>query len=102
MLIDLIAMQKQKFQQLADKIKAQPECYLNFDSLADFYHAAWLNYFPKGTTWTVTGLDDGADEFDIRIEYRDIYLIIEYSSQYKIYTGKNNRFEKILSDSKED
>ncbi|WP_111858335.1 hypothetical protein [Acinetobacter sp. CFCC 10889] len=88
MLIDLIAMQKQKFQQLAEKIIAKPEQYLNFDSVSDFYKATWLNEFPNGTTWTVTGLDDGADEFDICIEYRDVYLIIEYTSQLKVYMGK--------------
>lgn len=88
MLIDLIVTQTKKFQQLAEKIKVHPEYYLRFDSVSDFYKATWLDDFPKGTTWTVTGLDDGADEFDICIEYRDCYLIIEYSTHYKIYTGK--------------
>ena len=94
MLIDLIAMQKQKFQQLAEKIIAKPEQYLNFDSVSDFYKAAWLNEFPNGTTWTVTGLDDGADEFDICIEYRDVYLMIEYSSAVKITSGQRTETPK--------
>ena len=50
MLIDFIALQKQKFQLLAEKIIAQPEQYLNFDSVSDFYKAEWLNEFPNGTT----------------------------------------------------
>lgn len=95
MLIDFIVLQKQKFQLLAEKIIAKPEQYLNFDSVSDFYKAAWLNEFPNGTTWTVTGLDDGADEFDICIEYRDVYLIIEYTSQLKITLGQWTETSKV-------
>lgn len=87
MLIDFIFIQKKKFQILAEKIQAQPERFIDFDSVSDFYKARWLNDFPTGTTWTVTGLDNGADEFDILIEYRDLYLIIECHQPIKIYTG---------------
>lgn len=87
MIIDFIAMQTQKFQTLAEKIQSEPEHYLNFDSVSDFYKASWLQDFPSGTTWTVTGLDNGADEFDILFEYRNYFLIIEYSQQLKVYRG---------------
>ncbi|AWL29671.1 hypothetical protein DJ533_14385 [Acinetobacter defluvii] len=87
MLIDFISIQKNKFQILAKKIQAQPERFIDFDSVSDFYKATWLNDFPTGTTWAVTGLDNGADEFDILIEYRDLYLRIECTQPIKIYTG---------------
>ena len=41
MIIDLREQQLLKFEQIAQKIMAQPETYLNFDSVADFYQATW-------------------------------------------------------------
>ena len=36
--------------------------------------ATWLDEFPQGTTWSATGLDDGAEHF---------YAIIEYAAKVK-------------------
>mgnify|MGYP003608998680 FL=1 len=87
MLIDLIAVQLQKFDALATKIADSPEEYLQFESVSDFYKATWLNDFPKGTTWAVSGLDNGADEFCIRIVYRNHYLMIDVAEQIQVYQG---------------
>lgn len=70
-ILDFNHHQLAKFDALAAKIKAEPERYLTFDCVSDFYKAIWLDDFPQGTTWSCTGLDDGADEFDARIQYRD-------------------------------
>lgn len=71
MLIDFIQYQQQQFDEVASRIMADPEQYIDFDSVSDFYKAKWLDDFPKGTTWSAKGLDDGAEEFDAVIEYRD-------------------------------
>lgn len=71
MLIDFIQYQQQQFDEVASRIMTDPEQYIDFDSVSDFYKAKWLDDFPKGTTWSATGLDDGAEEFDAVIEYRD-------------------------------
>lgn len=70
MIIDLQEQQLLKFEQVAQQLMAAPERYLNFDSVADFYQAPWLDAFPKGTTYFASGLDDGAEHFDARIEFR--------------------------------
>lgn len=69
MLLSLEAFKQQKFEQIAAKIIADPDTYLAFDSVSDFYKAAWLDEFPQGTTWSATGLDDGAEQFYAVIEY---------------------------------
>ena len=69
MIINLYQQQAQKFQQLAEKIIAQPALYLAFDSVADFYAASYLAEFPKGSRYFATGSDDGAEQFYARIEY---------------------------------
>ena len=89
MLIDFVAIQLQKFDALARRISTTPEDYLQFESVSDFYKALWLNDFPKGTTWMATGLDNGAEDFCIRIEYRDRYLQIEITEQIKVLYGIN-------------
>lgn len=63
MLLNLEAFKQQKFDQVAAKIMADPDQYLGFDSVSDFYKAEWLDEFPQGTTWSATGLDDGAEQF---------------------------------------
>ena len=75
-ILDFNHHQLAKFDALAAKIQTDPERYLNFDSVSDFYKATWLDEFPRGTTWSCTGLDDGADEFDARIQYRHRVLKI--------------------------
>jgi hypothetical protein len=87
MLIDFIQIQKQKFEALALDIIAEPERYLDFDSVSDFYKVQWLNDFPQGTTWIVSGLDNGAEEFCIQIEYKDHFLFIEVQHPRKIQYG---------------
>ena len=50
MLIDFRQAQLGLFIELAWKIQAQPQQYLQLDSVSDFYKVIWLNDFPKGTT----------------------------------------------------
>ena len=85
MLIDFVQHQLQKFDELACQIQAEPEKYITFDSVSDFYKAAWLQDFPQGTTWTATGLDDGAEQFDAIIEYRGHFLRISCAEKISIY-----------------
>jgi len=80
MIIDFVQIQKQKFEELVEKIMAQPEQYLDFDSVSDFYKAPWLDQFPQGTMWSTSGLDDGAEEFCIQIKYRELIFNIEIQS----------------------
>ena len=81
MIIDFVQIQKQKFEELVEKIIAQPERYLDFDSVSDFYKAPWLDHFPQGTRWSTSGLDDGAEEFCIQIKYRALIFNIEIQSR---------------------
>lgn len=67
-------MQKLKFKTLALKIQQNPDFYLNFEHVSDFYQIKWLDDFPKGTAWYTTGLDDGAEEFYAKIIYEDCCL----------------------------
>lgn len=45
MLIDFTQYQLCRFDELAARIQAEPEKYLNFDSVSDFYKATWLQDF---------------------------------------------------------
>ncbi len=87
MLIDFTQAQLHKFDKLAGRIQAEPEKYINFDSVSDFYKAAWLQDFPQGTIWAVTGLDDGAVQFDVIIEYRGHFLRISCGEKMTIHCG---------------
>ncbi|OTG93056.1 hypothetical protein [Acinetobacter sp. ANC 3832] len=87
MLIDFIQYQQQQFDEVASRIMTDPEQYIDFDSVSDFYKAKWLDDFPKGTTWSATGLDDGAEEFDVVIEYRDHYIRISCVNSIEISCG---------------
>lgn len=84
MLIDFDQAKQQQFIQVAHKIMAKPEVYVQFDSVADFYAAPWLTEFPVGTMWQATGLDDGAEQFYAQIYYRHLRLNIDVSTQLKI------------------
>ena len=79
MLIDFHYEQQKKFDALVSEILQRPKAYLHFDSIHDFYQADWLRRFPKGTVWSVTGLDDGAEEYCICIEYKAHRLFIDYA-----------------------
>ena len=68
-LIDFKQVLLKQFDLLALDILAYPECYLQFDTIADFYQVQWLDDFPKVTTWCATGLDDGAEHFYAKIDF---------------------------------
>ncbi|NNH39706.1 hypothetical protein [Acinetobacter terrae] len=87
MLIDFIQHQLKQFDEMASRIQAAPEKYIQFDSVSDFYKAEWLKDFPKGTTWAATGLDNGAEQFYAIIEYRSHFLSISCSEQIEIHCG---------------
>lgn len=82
-ILDLEQYKQQCFDQLATKICQSPEYYLDFDSVSDVYKAKWLNDFPVGTTWAVSGLDDGAEDFCISIQYKTPYKIKRLSIEMK-------------------
>ncbi|ENW80585.1 hypothetical protein F909_01871 [Acinetobacter sp. ANC 3929] len=94
MLLSLEAFKQQKFDQMAAKIMADPEHYLAFDSVSDFYKAAWLDEFPQGTTWSATGLDDGAEQFYAMIEYSDHYLYISRTERVTVKLGMRHHYNK--------
>ncbi|WP_223235268.1 hypothetical protein, partial [Acinetobacter baumannii] len=68
MLLSLDTYKQQQFDQIAAKIMVEPEKYIDFNSVSDFYNAAWLKDFPQGTQASATGLDDGAE---VRQRYRN-------------------------------
>ena len=87
MLIDFVQHQLKQFDEMASRIQAAPEDYINFDSVSDFYKAEWLKDFPKGSIWTATGLDDGAEQFYAIIEYRNHFLSISCCEKIEIRCG---------------
>ncbi|WP_216933792.1 MULTISPECIES: hypothetical protein [unclassified Acinetobacter] len=87
MIIDFHQAQLQKFIALAMKIEAEPELYLQFDSVSDFYKAGWLQDFPSGTEYFSSGLDDGAEEFHAVICYGE--------AQLQISCGQTQLFAKL-------
>ncbi|ENW95608.1 hypothetical protein [Acinetobacter sp. NIPH 298] len=94
MLLSLDAFKQQKFDQMATKIIADPETYLCFDSVSDFYKATWLDEFPQGTTWSATGLDDGAEHFYAVIEYGYQYLLISRTTSIAVKLGTRENHNK--------
>lgn len=90
MLIHFNQAKLQQFDELAHKIIQNPEQYLQFDSVSDFYKAAWLDLFPKGTTWAATGLDDGATEFYAIIQFQQHFLKINCLSEMSVTFGISN------------
>lgn len=87
MLIDFIEYQKQQFDKMAAQIVAHPEQYIDFDSVSDFYKAHWLSDFPQGTTWSASGLDDGAEYFYALIRYKNHYIKINVNEQIEVGCG---------------
>lgn len=93
MLLSFEKFKQQKFDQIATKIIAHPECYLTFDSVADFYQATWLAEFPQGTTWSATGLDNGAEQFYAIIEYDNHILSINYTENVTVKLGTRDSYK---------
>jgi hypothetical protein len=87
MLLSLDAYKQQQFDQIAAKIMAEPKQYCEFNSVSDFYNAAWLNDFPQGSQISATGLDDGAEEF---------YAVVQFKQQYLKFDIKENHSTLIF------
>lgn len=77
MLINFKQQQYIKFKQLANRVQADPQTYLNFDSIADVYAADWLKELPPMSKWYVSGLDDGEGQFLLCIEFAGEQIIFE-------------------------
>ncbi|ENU08326.1 hypothetical protein [Acinetobacter calcoaceticus] len=89
MLLSLDGYKQQQFDQIAAKIMAEPEKYIEFNSVSDFYNAEWLKDFPQGTQVSATGLDDGAEEF---------YAVVQFKQQYLKFDIKENHLALIFQD----
>lgn len=84
MLLSLEVYKQQQFDQIAAKIMAKPKQYCEFNSVSDFYNAAWLNGFPYGSQISATGLDDGAEEFYAIIQFKEQYLKFDIKEHHSI------------------
>lgn len=84
MLLSLEVYKQQQFDQMATKIMAKPKQYCEFNSVSDFYNAAWLNGFPHGSQISATGLDDGAEEFYAIIQFKEQYLKFDIKEHHSI------------------
>ncbi|OCY47991.1 hypothetical protein [Acinetobacter pittii] len=84
MLLSLEVYKQQQFDQIAAKIMAKPKEYCEFNSVSDFYNAAWLNGFPHGSQISATGLDDGAEEFYAIIQFKEQYVKFDIKEHHSI------------------
>ncbi|OUC58407.1 hypothetical protein [Acinetobacter seifertii] len=82
MILNLVIYKQQQFDAVAQKIMAEPTKYIDFNSVSDFYKAAWLKDFPQGTQVSATGLDDGAEEFYAVVQFRQQYLKFDIKENY--------------------
>lgn len=89
MILNLIIYKQQQFDRIAAKIMAEPKYYCEFSSVSDFYNAAWLKDFPQDSQISVTGLDDGAEEF---------YAVVQFKQQYLKFDIKENHSTLIFQD----
>jgi len=89
MILNLVIYKQQQFDVMAQKIIAEPEKYVDFNSVSDFYNAEWLKDFPQGTQVSATGLDDGAEEF---------YAVVQFKQQYLKFDIKENHSTVIFQD----
>lgn len=89
MILNLVIYKQQQFDVMAQKIIAEPEKYIDFNSVSDFYNAAWLKDFPQGSQISATGLDDGAEEF---------YAVVKFKQQYLKFDIKENHSALIFQD----
>lgn len=82
MILNLVIYKQQQFDAVAQKIMAEPAKYIDFNSVSDFYKAAWLKDFPQGTQVSATGLDDGAQEFYAVVQFKQQYLKFDIKENY--------------------
>lgn len=87
MQIDFKQTQLAQFDAVIARLRQNPEQYLDFSSVADFYQATWLKELPSCVEWAVTGLDDGAEYFDIRLACFSSVIYIQIARQVVICTG---------------
>lgn len=89
MLIDFRAAQIQQFLAIIDRIQQHPAEYLDWQNVADFYQAAWLAELPKAVDYAVSGLDDGAEAFAVKLSlYGHVFYIncdAEVQTEYRRY-----------------
>ncbi|MEQ1079933.1 hypothetical protein [Acinetobacter seifertii] len=82
MILNLVIYKQQQFDAVAQKIMAEPTKHIDFNSVSDFYKAAWLKDFPQGTQVSATGLDDGAQEFYAVVQFKQQYLKFDIKENY--------------------
>lgn len=82
MILNLVIYKQQQFDAVAQKIMAESTKYIDFNSVSDFYKAAWLKDFPQGTQVSATGLDDGAEEFYAVVKFKQQYLKFDIKENY--------------------
>lgn len=88
MMINFKQTQLDQFDALIRRIVSAPNDYLNFDSVSDFYQAPWLNDLPKSAVWEVSGLDNGAEVFDVRLSCYERVVFIYIADEIVIQDGK--------------
>ncbi|RKG52718.1 hypothetical protein D7V64_09075 [Acinetobacter cumulans] len=84
MLIDFKLEQQKQFDAMAEQIYQTPEQFLNFAQLSDAYAIPWLQDFPKATQMIVSGLDDGAEHYCMKLQYLAQYMQIDYATQISV------------------
>ncbi len=87
MLIDFKQIQLAQFESVIERLRGSPQQYLDFASVADFYQATWLDDLPSSASWAVTGLDDGAEHFDIRLACFERVVFIHIADDIVIQNG---------------
>ncbi|QIC79560.1 hypothetical protein FSC02_10700 [Acinetobacter indicus] len=97
MLIDFRQQQQARFEQVAQRLQQAAAEGLHFDSVADFYQSGWLEQFPAGIRWSVTGLDDGAEQFYAWIDYLDCFVRIDAGEMLRIEYGRHQNNPTIFS-----
>lgn len=81
---NLIDFQEMRFLRLIQRLQEQPAFYLDFAHVADFYQAEWLGELPADACYYCTGLDDGAEQFDIMLSYGRHQLLIQIGNAIQV------------------
>lgn len=84
MIIDFKQAQIAQFQQLVQKLMQHPEQYLAFEQISDFYRAAWLSELPQVADYVVSGLDDGGENFEVKIQVYHHILRFSYDGEMQV------------------